>query len=65
MGGNHDGWYDLFHRIAGVRDDLETRFLITIKPGFFGVMQQLNKRNPANLEVADILQTQGHCFMDL
>jgi len=31
-GGRHDGWYDLFHRIVGVRDDLKTRFLITIKP---------------------------------
>jgi hypothetical protein len=31
-GGRHDGWYDLFDRIAGVRDDLQTRFLITIDP---------------------------------
>lgn len=31
-GGRHDGWYDLFHRIMGVRDDLQNRFLITINP---------------------------------
>jgi hypothetical protein len=31
-GGRYDGWYDLFHRIIGVRDDLQTRFLVTIKP---------------------------------
>ena len=31
-GGLHDGWYDLFHRIIGVRDDLQTRFLVTIEP---------------------------------
>ncbi|UCG86733.1 MAG: C10 family peptidase [Gemmatimonadota bacterium] len=31
-GGRHDGWYDLFRRIIGVRDDMQTRFLITIKP---------------------------------
>jgi hypothetical protein len=31
-GGKHDGWYDLFHRIIGVRDDLQNRFLITIEP---------------------------------
>jgi len=30
--GSQDGWYNLFHRIIGVRDDLQTRFLITIKP---------------------------------
>lgn len=31
-GGLHDGWYDLFHRIIGVRDDLQTRFFVTINP---------------------------------
>jgi hypothetical protein len=31
-GGRHDGWYDLFQRFVGVRDDLQTRFLITIIP---------------------------------
>ena len=30
--GSQDGWYNLFHRIIGVRDDMQTRFLITIKP---------------------------------
>lgn len=24
--------YDLFHKFIGVRDDLQTRFLITIEP---------------------------------
>jgi hypothetical protein len=31
-GGRHDGWYDLFHAIIGIRDDLQTRFLVTIRP---------------------------------
>ena len=31
-GGRHDGWYDLFGRFIGVRDDLQTRFLVTIAP---------------------------------
>ncbi len=31
-GGRHDGWYDLFGRFIGVRDDLQTRFLVTIEP---------------------------------
>jgi len=31
-GGRHDGWYDLFGRFIGVRDDLQTRFLVTIQP---------------------------------
>jgi hypothetical protein len=31
-GGRHNGWYDLFDRITGMRDDLQTRFLVTIKP---------------------------------
>ena len=31
-GGRHDGWYDLFERFIGVRDDLQNRFLITITP---------------------------------
>lgn len=31
-GGRHDGWYDLFAPIAGVRDDLQNRFLITFDP---------------------------------
>jgi hypothetical protein len=30
--GRHDGWYDLFDRIIGVHDDLQTRFLVTINP---------------------------------
>ena len=30
--GRSDGWFDLFHRIMGVRDDMQNRFLITIKP---------------------------------
>ena len=31
-GGKHDGWYDLFDRLIGSRDDLQTRFLVTIAP---------------------------------
>ncbi len=31
-GGRFDGWYDLFHPVMGIRDDLQNRFLITIKP---------------------------------
>jgi len=31
-GSRHDGWYDLFGRFIGVRDDLQTRFLVTIQP---------------------------------
>jgi hypothetical protein len=31
-GGRHDGWYDLFDRLFGVRDDLQNRFLIAIAP---------------------------------
>jgi len=32
-GGRHDGWYNLFSRIFGVRDDLQTRFFLTLNPG--------------------------------
>ena len=31
-GGRHDGWYDLFRRIIGVRDDLQNRVLIAVDP---------------------------------
>jgi hypothetical protein len=31
-GGSGDGWYDPFDRIMGVRDDLQNRFLLTIRP---------------------------------
>ena len=31
-GGRHDGWYDLFDRLFGVRDDLQNRFLIGVAP---------------------------------
>jgi hypothetical protein len=30
--GRDDGWYDLFEKIMGVRDDLQTRFLLSIRP---------------------------------
>jgi hypothetical protein len=30
--GRDDGWYDPFERIMGVRDDLQNRFLLTIRP---------------------------------
>lgn len=42
-GGRHDGWYDLFHRIIGIRDDLQTRFLIMIKPRKNKVSHKDNK----------------------
>lgn len=32
FGGKYDGWYNLFDKIFGIRDDLHTRFLITFKP---------------------------------
>jgi hypothetical protein len=30
--GRDDGWYDPFEKIMGVRDDLQNRFLLTIRP---------------------------------
>jgi hypothetical protein len=30
--GRDDGWYDPFEKIMGVRDDLQSRFLLTIRP---------------------------------
>jgi hypothetical protein len=30
--GRDDGWYDPFKRIMGVRDDLQNRLLVTIRP---------------------------------
>ncbi|MGD2123872.1 MAG: hypothetical protein PVJ76_19130 [Gemmatimonadota bacterium] len=30
--GRDDGWYDPFKRIMGVRDDLQNRFLLAIRP---------------------------------
>lgn len=30
--GREDGWFDPFDKIMGVRDDLQTRFLLSIKP---------------------------------
>jgi hypothetical protein len=30
--GRYDGWYDPFEKIMGVRDDLQTRFLLTFRP---------------------------------
>ena len=32
MGGRNDGWYNPFDKIFGIRDDLQTRFLVTLKP---------------------------------
>lgn len=30
--GRDDGWYDPFQKIMGVRDDLQTRFLLSVRP---------------------------------
>ena len=31
-GGKHDGWYQPFEKLIGMRDDLQNRFLVTVSP---------------------------------